>query len=269
MSAGAPQPPANRYALLRESPVAALAAGLFPSIAVTTRVDYALALAGGALLVLVGSRLIASLIAPVIPGVLRFLAHLFVIAILVTGVDLTLRAYAPSLSRSLGIYVPLLAVNCLFLGRLMADRGALARSVLDALGMGLAFGVSLILIALVRETLGSGTITLLPIRGWSIRIPGLVRAPIGALVLPGGAFLVVGYLLALSNWMRQRRESARRLREQREGSAADDPNEGEPENRKPPREQAHLQGSRGREARGVAGESEAGERGAGAPGTTP
>lgn len=214
---------------LFESPLALLVLGLFPSIAITTHVSYALALGGGVLVVMAGSRLVASLLAPVIPPRIRFGVHLVVIATLVTAVDQAVRAYAPALSKALGIYVPLVAVNCLILGRMAPGRSSAGKAVLGALGMGVSFALSLSLVALVREVLGSGTITLFPFGRWNgiVTVAGLSRNPIGAFALPAGAFLVVAYLAALANWAALRRQEARKGRAEETGTSARSPSERE------------------------------------------
>ncbi len=210
MTGSEPKPGGGRSGILLENRVAALALGLFPSIAVTTHTDYALALSGGVLFVLVGWKLVAGIIATVIPEKVRFLAQLFVISALVTVVDQAARVYASALSQALGIYVPLIAVNCLVLGGIggSRNRNSVGKAVLDGLGIGAGFALGLTIVALVREALGSGTITLFPLWGWNgiVKVPGLVHHPIGALALPAGAFLVVAYLAALANWVGPRRE---------------------------------------------------------------
>jgi len=197
----------RRVGTLVGSPAAVVALGLFPSIAITTRVDYALTVGVGVLFVLVGSRLVASLIAAVIPEKVRFFVHLIVISTLVTALDQAMRAYAPVLSRALGIYVPLIAVNCLILEGISQDRSKVGKAALNALGIGAGFALSLTLVALVREVLGSGTITLFPLEGWSgiVKVAGLSDRPIRALAFPAGAFLTVAYLAAFANWVAVRK----------------------------------------------------------------
>ena len=120
-----------------------------------------------------------------------------------------MQAYAPSLSKSLGVFVQLIVVNCVILGRAeaFANKNSLKDSVLDALGMGIGFTLGLILISLIREVLGAGTITLIPIGNFSgrISIPGLSKSPMRIMSLAAGALLTIGYLKALFNWMEVRR----------------------------------------------------------------
>jgi electron transport complex protein RnfE len=120
-----------------------------------------------------------------------------------------MQAYAPSLSKSLGVFVQLIVVNCIILGRAeaFASKNKLGRSVLDALGMGVGFTLALTLIALIREVLGAGTITLFPMGGFDgvIRLPAISTSPARVLTLPAGALLVIGYLKALADWFDKRR----------------------------------------------------------------
>jgi len=185
--------------LYKENPLFVLLLGLCPTLAVTTRVVNALGLGAGVILVLLGSNLAVSLLGDFLPGGLKTPAYAFIAASLTTGVDLGMRAVAPALSESLGIYVPLMAVNCLILGRaqVFARGGSPACSLLDALGMGLGFTLGLLLISLFREALGAGTITLFG----TLRLPWLSSHPLRVLALASGAFLVTGYLKALFNWL--------------------------------------------------------------------
>lgn len=203
--------------LARENPVFVFLLGLCPALAISTKVINALGMGVAVLFVLIGSNLAASLLGKYIPGKVRLSAHIVVIATLVSFADMFMQAYTPGLSRSLGIFVPLITVNCIILGRVVgfAHDNTPAASVLDALGMGLGFLFALTCIALVREVLGAGTITLFPLGGFSgvVRIPGLSRSPVGVFGLSAGAFLVMGYLKALFDVisrraMRSRNEDA-------------------------------------------------------------
>jgi len=186
-----------------------MALGLCPALAVTTRVVNGLGIGAALTFVLVTSNVIIALLRDVIPERGRLTAYIAVIASLVTVVDLTMQAYTPLLSERLGIYVPLLAVNCLILGRshAFARRSEGGHTVLDSLGIGLAFTISLTVISLVREVLGAGSITLFPMGNFSgiVKIPVLSDSPARIMVLAAGAFLVTGYLKALFNWARMHR----------------------------------------------------------------
>jgi electron transport complex protein RnfE len=138
-------------------------------------------------------------------------------------VDLTMQAYAPALSASLGVFVQLIVVNCAILGRAeaFASRNTLGNSVMDALGMGIGFTLGLTAIALVREVLGAGTITLIAVGGFdgTIELPILSESPIRIMALAAGALLVVGYLKALFNWMEQRQARRAVKAEERQAAA--------------------------------------------------
>ncbi len=187
--------------ILRENPVFVVLLGLCPALGVTTRVQNAAALGLGVVFVLAASSFVVSLLRYFIPERVRVPANLVVVATFTTLLDLLLQAYAPTVSRNLGIFVPLIAVNCLILGRAkaFAREHFAVFSLLDGLGHGLGFALALILIALVREVLGNGTITLFPFGKFDgiVDVPWLSSSPIRIFGLSAGAFIVVGYLKAL------------------------------------------------------------------------
>lgn len=190
-----------RQVLITGNPVFITLAGLSPSLAVTTRVSHSLVLGMVALLVIVLGALVTSLLRtsvgphvrlPVTLGVLGLLAA---IATLITGV------VAPGLHAALGIYLPLTAVNCIITSRLqtVAWQSAPGRAVVDALATGSGFLLALLVLALVREPLGSGSITLFPMGEFAgvIAIPWLAEHPVRAMGVGAGGFLLLGYLVAL------------------------------------------------------------------------
>jgi len=186
--------------LWKENPTFRLVLGLCPTLAVSTSVQNALGMGAAAAFVLIGSNIFISLIRRIVPDKIRIPCFIVVIATFVTIADLIMKAYAPLLSRSLGMFVPLIVVNCIVLGRAEAfsSREPVWRSVLDALGMGAGFTWALVLIALVRETLGNGTIagrTLLP----SFQ-PALL------MILAPGALLTIGLLIGLLNLLSRPKE---------------------------------------------------------------
>lgn len=192
-------------------PLAAVAIGLFPAVAVTTRLDLSLALAGVLLVVLVGSKVAAALLAGRIPARIRLPAHLLIASVLVTAVTGLLRAIAPETVQALGIYLPLVAVSYLVLDQMAQSGSSVGKAALSGLATALLFAAALAVVALVRQGLGTGRITLFP-AGDAHRpllVPGVSRNPLRALALPAGAFLTVGYLLALVNWVRQRGDRSR------------------------------------------------------------
>ena len=187
--------------VIRENPVFITLIGLCPALAITTHVVNAVGLGAALLVVLVASNLTVSLIRVVIPARIQYPVFLAVIAVYVTIVDYSMQAYLPELSARLGIFVPLIAVNCALLARadVFARHAPPGRAVLDGLGIGIGFILALSLIAFVREVLGAGTITLFPIGTFDgvVRISGLAEGPVGVLVLAPGALFVMGYLSAL------------------------------------------------------------------------
>jgi electron transport complex protein RnfE len=197
--------------IIKENPIFIILLGLCPALAVSTQVVNALGMGAGVIFVLLGSNIFVSLLKDFIPAKIRIPAYIVIIASFVTIVDLVMQAYAPALSRSLGVFVQLIVVNCIILGRAeaFANKNNLSRSVLDALGMGIGFTLGLLLISLIREVLGAGTITLFPMGDFNgvIRIPGLYSAPARVIGLATGALLVMGYLKALFNWFEQRKKA--------------------------------------------------------------
>lgn len=189
--------------LSKTNPVFVLLLGLCPVLAVTTTVRDAIGMAVAATFVLVCSNTIISLARNFIPPRVRIPCFIVVIATFVTIVELVMQAYVPVLYKSLGIFVPLIVVNCIILGRAeaFASKNPLGASVLDGLGMGIGFGWALVILATVREVLGNGTFL-----GYKL-VPGFQPALI--MILPPGAFLSLGIILGFINWRRVRRERGR------------------------------------------------------------
>ena len=150
--------------------------------------------------VLLGSNFIVSVIKPIIPKSVRIPVYIVVIATFVTIVDLALKAYLYDLSRNLGLFVPLIVVNCLILGRseAYASRNPVLRSVVDGFGMGVGFTFALFLLGAVREVIGSGAI-------FGYEILGGAYNDVLVMILPPGAFLATGVLLGLFNFIDSKR----------------------------------------------------------------
>jgi electron transport complex protein RnfE len=197
--------------IFKENPIFIILLGLCPTLAVSTQVVNALGMGAGVIFVLLGSEIFVSLLKDFIPERIRIPAFIVIIASFVTIVDLVMQAYAPSLSKSLGVFVQLIVVNCIILGRAeaFASKRKLGESLLDALGMGVGFTLGLLLISAIREILGAGTITLFAVGSFDgvIRIPGLSSQPARVLALAPGALLVIGFLKALFNWLEMRKQS--------------------------------------------------------------
>ncbi len=197
--------------IIKENPTFVLMLGLCPTLAVSTKVIYGIGMGIATTFVLLGSNIIISLIKNLIPNKIRIPVYIIVIATFVTIIDYTLNAYMPPLHKALGIFIPLIVVNCIILGRAeaFASKNSLWKSILDALGMGLGFILALITIALIREVLGTGTITLQmeiygKLYGW---IWEVAMKPMIVMILPPGAFITIGILMGIMNHFMKRRTS--------------------------------------------------------------
>ena len=177
--------------LLNENPVLRLLLGMCPALAVSTSVQAALGMGAAASIVLLFSNLIISALRKIIPGRVRIPAYITIIAGLVTLVQMLVKAYIPDIDKALGIYLPLITVNCIILGRAdgFANSHGAAASVCDAIGMGIGFTAALTLIAAVREVFGAGTFAGVYLFG----------SPAAILILPPGGFFVCGCMIALAN----------------------------------------------------------------------
>ena len=199
--------------IYRENPIFVIMLGLCPALAVSTQVVNALGMGAGVIFVLVCSNIFVSLLKDFIPEKVRIPAYIVIIASFVTVVDLSMQAFAPALSRNLGVFVQLIVVNCVILGRAeaFAAKNTVGSSVLDGIGMGLGFTLGLVVIALIREVLGNGTITVFPVGGFdgTFVIPGLSEQPVRIMSLAAGALLVMGYLKGLLNVIEDVRARAR------------------------------------------------------------
>ena len=190
--------------ILKENPIFVIALGLCPTLATSTMVINALGMGAGVIFVLVCSNIFISLLKNFIPDNVRIPAYIVVIASFVTIVQMVMEAYAPALYAALGVFVPLIVVNCIILGRAeaFANKNKVLPSILDGLGMGLGFTLALTLIALIREVLGSGTITL---PGCVITVPVISLAPMRVIAFPAGALLVLGLLKAFLQYKTARK----------------------------------------------------------------
>lgn len=185
--------------IIKENPTFVLVLGLCPTLAVSVSVANGIGMGIAATFVLLGSSLIVSLVRDFIPDKIRIPCYIVIIATFVTIAELSMKAYSPVLDRALGIYVPLIVVNCIVLGRAeaFACKNSFASSFCDGLGMGVGFTLALILISAIREFLGSGQIlghTL--IKGFE---------PVFVFGMPSGALLVIGLLLGFFNLLKNRK----------------------------------------------------------------
>jgi len=195
--------------IFKENPIFIIVLGLCPALGVSSKLINAIGMGAGVIFVLLGSNIFVSLLKNFIPDKVRIPAYVVIIASFVTLVEMVMEAYLPSLFESLGVFVPLIVVNCLILGRAeaFANKNTIKASIFDALGMGIGFTLSLMLIALFREVLGAGTVTIMAIGNFDgvIKIPGIYNAPARVFGLSAGALLVMGYLKAFFNWYSSRK----------------------------------------------------------------
>ena len=178
--------------LIKNNPTFVLVLGMCPTLATTTSAINGLEMGLATLFVLVLSNIAISLVAPAVPDKVRIPVYIVVIATFVTVLQLLMQAYVPSVYDTLGLFIPLIVVNCIVLGRAeaFANNNSVGASALDGLGVGLGFTLSLTVIGVVREILGSGSVF-----GWKF-IPG---DGLLAFVMAPGAFIALGYLMVLFN----------------------------------------------------------------------
>ena len=185
--------------IIKENPTFVLALGLCPTLAVSVSLINGIGMGIAATFVLLGSNIIISLIKNFIPDRIRIPCFIVVIATFVTIAEMTMKAYSPVLDRALGIYVPLIVVNCIVLGRAeaFAQKSSVLNSLLDGLGMGVGFTLALLLISGVREFLGAG----------KLLGHGIFKGfePVFVLGMPSGALLVIGLLLGFFNLLKNRK----------------------------------------------------------------
>jgi len=180
--------------LLKENPTLRLLLGMCPSLAVTTLAKNGIGMGIATTAVLIGSNVVISLIRKIVPDKVRIPIFITVIAGFVTIVQMLMKAYFPDLNEQLGIYIPLIVVNCIILARaeMFASKNGLLLSALDGLGMGLGFTAALFAIGSIREILGAGT--------WmGITLTADLFDPATIMILPPGGFMVMGCLIALVN----------------------------------------------------------------------
>ncbi|MDY6848952.1 MAG: electron transport complex subunit E [Thermodesulfobacteriota bacterium] len=184
----------------RENAVFKLLLGLCPALAVTTSAENGLGMGLATTFVLLCSNIVVSLLRNVIPGKVRIPSFIVIIASFVTVVQLTMEAFLYDLHKALGIFIPLIVVNCLILGRAeaFASRNPLRNSIADGLGMGVGFTLALFVLGAVREVLGAGSL-------FGVSLFGSGYQPVLLMILPPGAFISLGFLLAGMNLIEARR----------------------------------------------------------------
>ncbi len=188
--------------LFKENPVFRLVLGMCPTLAVTTSVEKAFGMGMAATFVLLCSNFIISVIKGLVPKEVRIPIYIVVIATFVTLVKLIMTAYFPALTASLGIFLPLIVVNCIILGRAeaFAGKSGPVASLADGLGMGIGFTLALMLLGTVREILGSGTFLDIPFAD------GVANYTQTIFILAPGGFLTLGFLMAFFNYLALRKK---------------------------------------------------------------
>ncbi|MBR2799014.1 MAG: electron transport complex subunit E [Clostridia bacterium] len=180
--------------VIKENPTLILMLGMCPTLAVSTRAMNGIGMGLSTTAVLILSNLVISLLRKAIPDQVRLPSYIVIVASLVTVTELLIQAYLPSLYAALGIYIPLIVVNCIILGRAeaYANKHTPLLSVMDGLGMGIGFTLALTLAGLLRELLGNGS-------AFGVRILPESIQPIGIFIQPPGAFLVIAFIIAVMN----------------------------------------------------------------------
>ncbi len=194
--------------MFTNNPIFVQALGMCPTLATTTNATNGLGMGMATLSVLIMSNIVISLIRKLVPDKIRIPVYIIIIAGFVTMIDLLMHGFLYDLWKTLGLFIPLIVVNCVILGRAeaYASHNGVFKSILDALGMGLGFAGALILLGSVREILGAGSWFGIPLWGDAFNV--------FIMILPPGAFITLGLLAATFNWMGISREERKKKKEQ-------------------------------------------------------
>ena len=189
---------------ISENPVLRLVLGTCPTLATTTSVESAVGMGLAASVVLVCSNIVISALRKVIPDKVRIPAYIVIIASFVTIVQMVVKAFLPALDEQLGVYLPLIVVNCIILGRAeaFANKNPVLASAVDGLGMGIGFTAALFIMGAAREILGAGSF-------YGISVPFLAENPMLIFILPPGGFFVYGILMAAVNRLAEKKGKPR------------------------------------------------------------
>ena len=202
--------------LLTKNPVTVQLLGMCSTLAITTSLFNGIGMGLAVTIILICSNVLISALRKVIPNQIRIAAYITIIAGFVTVVDLLLQAFIPALSESLGVFIPLIVVNCIVLGRAeaFASKNGVLASAVDGLCQGIGYTVALVIVCVIRELLGSGTF------GGGLLGPGgagiqIIPQPFPAmqLVMPVGGFLVLGFVIAFWQWLMKYLEKKNKLKE--------------------------------------------------------
>ncbi len=187
--------------IIKENPIFVIVLGMCPTLAVSTSVNNAVGMGAAATFVLVCSNIIISLIKNVTPDKIRIPVYVVVISAFVTIVDMSMAAFVPDLHKALGLFIPLIVVNCIILGRAeaFASKNNVLNSMADGLGMGLGFTLALVVVSTIREIIGNGT-------WFGMRVMPHSYNPMLLAILAPGAFITLGFLMALMNMLKEKRQ---------------------------------------------------------------
>ncbi len=196
----------NRYlseftkGIFKENPTFVLLLGLCPTLGVTSSAINGFAMGMATMIVLIASNMLISMVRKIVPDKIRIPAYIMIIATLVTVVEMGMHAYLYDLYKVLGLFIPLIVVNCIILGRAeaFASKNGVIMSFLDGAGIGIGFTLSLTLLGTIREIIGNGTI-------FNIGLFGESFSPAIIFILPPGAFITIGFLLAGINIIKNRK----------------------------------------------------------------
>lgn len=202
--------------ILKENPIFVLSLGLCSALAVTTTVEKSYMMGLSVLVILIISNIIVSLIRKIIPDNVHIPVYIIIVSTLVTAISLIMEKYVPVLYESFGIYLSLITVNCIILGRALsfANKNSVGKSILDAIGVGLGYVLSLTVIGLIRELLGNNSLTIIDqissFTGFKLIFTNILPTPlfpINLFITPAGAFITIGVLMAIFNVIRRKYES--------------------------------------------------------------
>ena len=188
--------------IFKQNPLLVQLLGMCPALATTSDLQSAVGMGCAFTVVLIGSNCIISMLRSIIPSTVRIPCYIVIIASLVTSVEMLMQAFTPDIHAALGIFIPLIVVNCIVLARaeLYASKNAVLPSLLDAIGMGLGFTLALCLRAGIREFLGAGSLL-----GYKTIFANW--QPIGIMILPAGAFITLGFIIAALNCYKERKQA--------------------------------------------------------------
>lgn len=190
--------------IIKENPVFVLLLGLCPTLGVTSSSINGMAMGLATMSVIIFSNMLISMIKNFIPDKVRIPAFIMVIASLVTIVEMVMKAYLPDLYKVLGLFIPLIVVNCIVLGRAesFASKNTVFKSILDGIGTGLGFTLALTLLGTIREILGNGTAFGIPVTPASFT-PALI------FILAPGAFITIGFIIATQNYIKAKKSGVK------------------------------------------------------------